>query len=198
MQSRFIFVLSLWLMAWCLPVGVQAADSYQVVKVESWDVLNMRSGAGTSNAVVAKLPSDATGVTLTGGRQQVGSTTWVEVSWQGKRGWVSQAYLAKQAVATPAVAAPSAPVARPEPVPEAPVRNETAIIKNKQSGMWVLECGSASPFWKVECCRNGCAVRWVNTKLACRLPTTVRNTANATMSQSKPRCGVPINGTGCG
>lgn len=160
MQSRlfilcaFLFVL----IGFSMPVQ---AEQYKVIKVASWDSLNMRSGPGVKNGVVAKLPHNATAVRLVGGSQQVGRTHWVEVSWQGKRGWVSKAYLGRQvavpvagalsnqpAPAAPAAPArvPAAPAAQPRPAP--PPTNH--IVKKKQSGMWILECGNRSPYWKVE------------------------------------------------
>ncbi|MEZ5534084.1 MAG: SH3 domain-containing protein [Thiolinea sp.] len=133
------------------------------MKVESWDTLNMRSGPGVNNGVVAELPHNAQGVTMTGGQKAVGSTQWVEVSWKGKTGWVSKAYLAAQSSApaasqTPQAdntvqlleknqSAPAQPAVQAEPPAPEP---EKQIVKNKQSGMWILECGNISPFWKVE------------------------------------------------
>jgi uncharacterized protein YraI len=162
MRSRLflLFMLSACLL---LPQTLWAAGQYKVVKVESWDTLNMRSGPGVSNAVVTKLPYNAQGLTMTGGQKTVGRTQWVEVNWQGKSGWVSQAYLAAQTPAPAAnppsqntgtvqlmdnnQAAPAQTTVRPAPPPQ-PAQKQ--IVKKKQSGMWILECGNTSPFWKVE------------------------------------------------
>lgn len=156
MQSRFFlwFMLSVCLL---LPPATWAADQYKVVKVEAWDTLNARSGPGVKNGVLFRLPYNAQNVEMAGGQQTVGHTQWVKVSWQGKTGWVSKAYLAKQAAPANTNAlqlmeqdkSPQAPVqnvARP-----APPSVEKQVVKKKQSGMWILECGNTAPsFWKVE------------------------------------------------
>lgn len=159
MQSRLFTIIPL-IFCLILPTATWAAGQFKVVKVESWDTLNMRSGPGVTNSVVAKLPFNAENLSMTGGEKTVGNTHWVEVSWQGKTGWVSKAYLGVQSAAPVPPAATVQPgenkttaVAKQEketaPAPQA--KPEQAVIaKEKQSGMWILECGNSSPFWKVE------------------------------------------------
>ncbi|MGB1255623.1 MAG: SH3 domain-containing protein [Thiolinea sp.] len=152
MQNRSFFCSALLLVLLAFSASVTASEQYRVIKVESWDTLNMRSGPGTKNGVISKLPHDATGVSLAGGAKKVGRTQWVEVNWQGKSGWVSKAYLEKQAATDNATAntavdmqeQDAAKKSSPEP------ENTDHIVKNKKSGMWILECGNSSPFWKVE------------------------------------------------
>lgn len=166
MRSRLflLFMLSACLL---LPQTLWAAGQYKVIKVESWDTLNMRAGPGVKNAVVTQLPYNAQGLVLTGKQIAVGRTQWAEVNWQGKTGWVSKAYLAAQApapVATQAVpagqtappasqnqAAPAQPAQTVAVTPPPPQPAQKQIVKNKQSGMWILECGNTAPsFWKVD------------------------------------------------
>ena len=157
MQSRLLLSCLLLFVLTAFFSSVQASDQYKVIKVASWDTLNMRSGPGVKNGVITELPHNAVGVRLTGAAKQVGRTHWVEVNWQGKRGWVSKSYLGKQtavpvAGALPGQVAPAAPAPAAVPAQEIkPALPPTAhIVKKKQSGMWILECGNRSPYWKVE------------------------------------------------
>ncbi len=157
MQSRLLFLCILLFVLTAFSSSVQAAGQYKVIKVASWDTLNMRSGPGVKNGVVTKLPHNAVGVSLLAGTQKVGRTQWVEVSWQGKRGWVSKAYLGEQAAAVPVANTLPDQTVVPSNVPAAPAAQQRPvlpptdhIVKKKQSGMWILECGNRSPYWKVE------------------------------------------------
>jgi len=75
--------------------------------------LNMRSGAGTSNAVLLTIPK--------GGTVTVHSTSngWSNVTYNGKKGWVSAKYLT-------VVTAPTAPAPAPIPTKPAPTAPATA------------------------------------------------------------------------
>lgn len=163
MRSQLFLFKLLAVVLFGFSASVLAAGQYKVVKVESWDTLNMRSGPGVKNGVVTKLPYNASAITLTGGAQKVGRTQWVEVNWQGRRGWVSKSYLGPsqqvpvagalpQQASRPALPASNS-VATPQqanrPAP-APWSNTDQIVKKKQNGMWILECGNRSPYWKVE------------------------------------------------
>ena len=136
-------------------VGAVQADAYRVTGVESWDTLNMRAEPGSSSAVVTKIPHNGSGLLIQGASQKIGKTTWVKVSWQQHTGWVSQAYLEKMPSEAPASPEITASVPEPEkideplPTPSEPAPGKT-IQKEKVSGMWILECGNSSPFWKVE------------------------------------------------
>ena len=74
---------------------VPAGPSIRVWGVERTDVLNMRSGAGTDNDVVAMLGHDAGGLSHTGAVANVGTQIWWEVSApDGVTGWVNRRFLA--------------------------------------------------------------------------------------------------------
>lgn len=147
-----------WMIGLCLASTlVSAADTYHVSGVETWDTLNMRSQPGSKSAVIAKMPADAQGITLTGKQESIGKTVWKEVVWHDKQGWVSQAYLARVSAAVkqdkPSV---SSKQEVPAPAPVQVAQQQAAPpqaagrIQPIQSGSWILECGSASPYWKVE------------------------------------------------
>jgi uncharacterized protein YraI len=63
---------------------------YQVHNVKPNDVLNMRSGNGSSFPIVAKLPHDGTGIELL---DKGCATAWCRIRYQGKEGWVNTAFL---------------------------------------------------------------------------------------------------------
>ncbi|QTR47568.1 hypothetical protein J9253_06440 [Thiothrix litoralis] len=111
--------------------SVQAAtDVYVVSDVPSGDFLNMRTGAGVSNAITGRIPSNGQGVVTTGEEKKVGSTVWAKVYWNGVGGWVSKRYL------LPANQASKAPAAVVPPV-KAPTTN-------------VLVCTGTEPFWRID------------------------------------------------
>jgi len=66
---------------------------YSVTNVETGKVLNMRSGPGTNNPIVARIPYNGTGIVATGEEKKVGVAVWLKVYWAGKGGWVSKTYL---------------------------------------------------------------------------------------------------------
>ncbi|MGC4191532.1 MAG: SH3 domain-containing protein [Thermomicrobiales bacterium] len=80
------------------------------------DDLNLRSGPGTSNGVVAVIPA-GTAITVTG----QASGGFVPVSWNGRTGWASQDYL-RFASPTPA------PTRTPTPTP--PPQQTNAVAKD--------------------------------------------------------------------
>ena len=67
---------------------------FGVVHVSEGDVLNVRSGPGVENDIIDTLDPHATGITMTGGRQKVGSSMWVEIATAtGTLGWVNAHFL---------------------------------------------------------------------------------------------------------
>jgi photosystem II stability/assembly factor-like uncharacterized protein len=67
---------------------------YAVVNVSPSDVLNIRSGAGVSQAIIGYYPPDATDVMRTGTSANVDGAVWVEVRrGDGLTGWVNSYYL---------------------------------------------------------------------------------------------------------
>jgi uncharacterized protein YraI len=56
----------------------------------------MRAGPSSNDAVVGTIPPDASGVISVGGRRQIGSSVWREVSYGGVRGWVNARFLVEE------------------------------------------------------------------------------------------------------
>jgi hypothetical protein len=70
---------------------------YAVVLLGEGDLLNVRAGAGTENAILGTLPPDARDLTFTGNRQGEGSASWVEIRLpDGVAGWVSSGFVTQQ------------------------------------------------------------------------------------------------------
>jgi D-alanyl-D-alanine carboxypeptidase len=67
----------------------KAGDTFTVT-----EALNMRTGAGTGNGIVATLPAGTTG-TITGGPQSASGYTWWSVSTGRGSGWVVQDWIRK-------------------------------------------------------------------------------------------------------
>jgi hypothetical protein len=59
------------------------------------DALNVRSGPGVENEIIAGLSPTVTGVMLTGRETLVGSSVWVEIVIDQGTGWVNELYLAE-------------------------------------------------------------------------------------------------------
>lgn len=71
------------------------------VVVENVDIgLNVRSGPGTSNGVVAEAPLGAT-LRTTGNEERVDESIWVEVEFEGTTGWVHSGFVAPTEKPTP-------------------------------------------------------------------------------------------------
>jgi len=67
---------------------------FGVVRVSEGDVLNVRSGPGVDNDVIDTLDPHATGITMTGDHQKVGSSMWVEIETPtGTLGWANAHFL---------------------------------------------------------------------------------------------------------
>jgi len=82
-----------------LPTKEQQAISerepeFGVILVPEGDVLNVRAGPGVDNEVITTLEPHDTGITMTGNRQNVSNSMWVEVDTpSGITGWVNAHYL---------------------------------------------------------------------------------------------------------
>jgi len=63
---------------------------YQVHNVKKRDVLNVRSGNGSSFPIVAKIPHDGTGIELL---DKGCASAWCRIRHQGKEGWVNASFL---------------------------------------------------------------------------------------------------------
>ncbi|WP_313277309.1 SH3 domain-containing protein [Timonella senegalensis] len=74
------------------PIGTFTPVTYYVTSEDS--ALNMRSDAGTTYAVVEKLPYGTKVTTISSVKKEVGGLTWVNIKApSGKTGWVTTAYL---------------------------------------------------------------------------------------------------------
>lgn len=77
------------------PGGASALGDLAVVGVERGDVLNVRSGPGAGNTIVAELAPTDVGLTATGRTREVGGGgRWSEVETADATGWVNARYLA--------------------------------------------------------------------------------------------------------
>lgn len=63
-------------------------DTYQVVGVEDWDVLNVRAGPSTRYPIVGEFPPGTCGLRVLKVRGR-----WLKVQLGGVRGWVSGRYV---------------------------------------------------------------------------------------------------------
>ena len=84
----------------CGAMPTSFAANYQVTNVDSWDTLNVRSGAGTGYDVVSEIPASANKIQITSSERDVGGSTWVKVKWDGQSGWVNKRYLSVAANTT--------------------------------------------------------------------------------------------------
>lgn len=77
-----------------LPVNAAATpappqpQTYTVVGLEVGDTLNVRSGPGVKNPIVARLPNSYSGVELSGAAVTNGPTVWVPIKIGNIQGWV--------------------------------------------------------------------------------------------------------------
>lgn len=70
-------------------------NTTSIAAVVNCDALNMRSGAGTGNSVVATLTRN-TAVTITGEAKDSSGTVWYKITVNGKTGYVHSSYLTKK------------------------------------------------------------------------------------------------------
>lgn len=74
-----------------------ANTTYRVANVAGNDVLNMRSGPGTQHAIVAEIPPNGAGVSVSFCQTVSGySHKWCTVAWRGVSGWASACCLASE------------------------------------------------------------------------------------------------------
>jgi uncharacterized protein YgiM (DUF1202 family) len=78
-----------WVAATSTSTGFRAGDSFRVT-----ETLNMRSGAGTGNSIVATLPAGTTG-TITASSRSANGYTWWPVRTSYGSGWVAQDWIVK-------------------------------------------------------------------------------------------------------
>ncbi len=109
---------------------------YSVTGVTAGQFLNVRSGPGTNNPVVFRIPANGTGVVATGEEKKVGNSVWVKVYWAGKGGWVSKTYLTTKPIPAPS------PGSKPPPPPSGNAGSDS-------KGGVVMRCGGTEPFWGI-------------------------------------------------
>lgn len=88
MFSRLFLTLAILLGAFATLSYPTSAEAACVTGVRSNDVLNMRAGPGTSNAIVGIIPPDACGVRILDR-----SGNWGYVRYNGVEGWASLRFL---------------------------------------------------------------------------------------------------------
>lgn len=108
---------------------------YSVTGVPAGQALNVRSGPGTNNRVMFRIPANGTGVVATGEEKKVGSSVWVKVYWAGKGGWVSKSYLSTKPASTP-------------PAGGNPQKPPSSGSNDGNKGI-VMRCGGTEPFWGI-------------------------------------------------
>ena len=92
------FVLTATLMMAALATSGERAfacaccDTYQVVNVANWDVLNVREGPGTDYRVVGGLRPGEACIALNGPRE--GNWVHIDANNSGISGWVNERFLA--------------------------------------------------------------------------------------------------------
>lgn len=71
-------------------------SSYSVFNVQPNDVLNVRSAAGATAAIVGTLSPGAKGIRVTGAGVAQGGSMWAPIRYQNVAGWVNQDYLCEE------------------------------------------------------------------------------------------------------
>lgn len=76
--------------------GPVAGDRLMVIGVSHDDVLNLRRLPGTAFEIIAGIPSDYLDLTARGNTRDIGTSLWVEVSYEGDTGWVHMSFVGYQ------------------------------------------------------------------------------------------------------
>jgi hypothetical protein len=66
---------------------------YSVTNIAQHDTLNVRSGPGVSNDLVARLPNNFSGIRILSEPILNGTTEWVQIVFDNRTGWVVKSYL---------------------------------------------------------------------------------------------------------
>ncbi len=119
-----IFAILTVILTVAMARSATAQSSYDVRNVASDDVLNMRAHVDatkdiTSIPVVGRIPWNARKLIGTGNTAQVGSSTWIELSYRGITGWVTGQFLSR--------------------IDDVSGSKDTDYLK----------CGGAEPFWSL-------------------------------------------------
>lgn len=76
--------------------GPMSGDKLMVIGVSHDDVLNLRRLPGTAFEVIAGIPPDYLDLTALGNTRDIGTSLWVEVSYEGEIGWVHMSFVGYQ------------------------------------------------------------------------------------------------------
>ena len=66
---------------------------YEVTGIAAGDTLNVRSGPGANNEVIARLPNGYRDIQIIGAPVLNGTTPWVQIKFGERTGWVTRPYL---------------------------------------------------------------------------------------------------------
>lgn len=132
--------------AFAISSSISIAATYDIHQVESWNSLNLRAFPSSKSRVIAEIPASAKGLVSSEKQVKKGSTYWKEVIWKDQKGWVSERFLKRVSDE----GNPSTLVEKTTSSSSVEKETKDTILKKKQKGMWVLECGAASPYWRVE------------------------------------------------
>jgi hypothetical protein len=85
--------------------GPREGDSVAVIGVAHDDVLNLRSGPGADQDILAEIPNTYDGLVALGNTRDLGDSFWIEVDYDGTTGWVHFSYIGYLGVTTDETAA---------------------------------------------------------------------------------------------
>lgn len=73
--------------------GPQEGDRVAVIGVAHDDVLNLRSGPGADQEIVAEIPNTYEALTALGNTRDLGDSFWIEVDYEETTGWVHFSFI---------------------------------------------------------------------------------------------------------
>lgn len=85
--------------------GPREGDEVAVIGVAHDDVLNLRSGPGADQEILAEIPNLYDGLTALGNTRDLGDAFWIEVDYEGTVGWVHMSFIGYLGVTTDETAA---------------------------------------------------------------------------------------------
>ena len=91
LKPVFITLLMLWGVT--TTQQVSADQAYLVKNVDKSDVLNIRKYPGSKSKIIATIPPTGSAIHVKNKKVRNGSSTWVQVEWQGVNGWVNKYFL---------------------------------------------------------------------------------------------------------
>lgn len=73
--------------------GPREGDEPAVIGVAHDDVLNLRSGPGADQEIVAEIPNLYDGLVALGNTRDLGDAFWIELEYEGTTGWVHYSFV---------------------------------------------------------------------------------------------------------